>query len=52
MKMLLICLVAGWFGGWLYAHHTIAGECRRLGKFYVGNTTFECKVIEEKKDER
>ena len=35
-----ICFVMGW----VFAHTTVALECRRLGSFYVGNTTFDCKA--------
>lgn len=45
---MLLFLAIGWFGGWCHAHHTVATECRRLGKFYVGSTIFECKAIIEK----
>lgn len=31
--------------GWLYAHHIIAQECKKLGKFYVGDEVFECRKI-------
>lgn len=30
------------FLGWYTAHGTIAIECLRLGKFYVGETVFLC----------
>ena len=30
--------------GWWYAHATIAHECRRLGRFYVGDTVFVCRA--------
>lgn len=30
--------------GWIYAHETVSTECQRLGAFYVGDKTFECKV--------
>ncbi len=45
---MLLFLAIGWFGGWVYAHYTVADECRKLGKFYVGKTVFECKAITEK----
>lgn len=34
--------------GWIEAHVTVADECRKLGKFYVGKTVFTCTHIEEK----
>ena len=30
--------------GWITAHSTIAGECNKLGAFYVGDKVYECKV--------
>lgn len=46
MKLILIAL-AGCLVGWLYAHFTIATECKRLGGFYVGKTVFVCTEIKE-----
>ncbi|OJB95778.1 hypothetical protein [Yersinia ruckeri] len=37
--------------GWESAHQTVATECQRLGKFYVGKKTYHCTVIEDKADE-
>ena len=45
-------LVIGWCGGWIAAHQTVATECRRLGKFYVGSTVFECKAIEPEPEDQ
>lgn len=45
---MLLFLAIGWLGGWIYAHKTVADECRKLGKFYVGKTVFECKAIADK----
>lgn len=42
---MLLFLWLGWFIGWLHAHKTVATECERLGKFYVGSTTYECTAI-------
>ena len=36
------CLGIGFFFGWLYAHSVIATECRKLGRFYVGKSVFNC----------
>lgn len=49
MKLLaaLALVWGGWLIGWLHAHHTVAGECRRLGGFYVGKSTFTCTEIKE-----
>lgn len=45
---ILICLLvyAAYRFGWELAHLTIAKECKRLGAFYVGGTTFKCVAIE------
>lgn len=43
----LITFLAGKSYGWYEAHYTVAQECERLGKFYVGKTVYECKAIEE-----
>ena len=45
----IIGIFIGYLIGWWNAHHTVANECKRLGKFYVGKETFECVKIEEKK---
>jgi hypothetical protein len=36
--------------GWESAHKTVASECRRLGAFYVGSSTFKCIEIKQEKD--
>lgn len=36
--ILLICV----FAGWLFAHWSIADECKRLGGFYVGESVYIC----------
>lgn len=46
--MSIAWLVVGFFLGWVYAHHTVADECERLGGFYVGKTTYECVKVEKK----
>ena len=38
----LLCFYAGW----VYAHATIATECKRLGGFFVGPVTFKCHAVE------
>lgn len=43
--VLVIAAAIGFFCGWLYAHSTIAAECRKLGGFYVGKSTFKCEEI-------
>lgn len=44
---IVFLLALGWWIGWVHAHYTVADECRKLGKFYVGKTIFECKAITE-----
>ncbi|MGE9267763.1 MAG: hypothetical protein ACQKBY_06670 [Verrucomicrobiales bacterium] len=35
--------------GYARAHHVIATECKKLGKFYVNDEVFECvKITSEK----
>lgn len=43
----LIFIFAGWLSGWYFAHTTVATECERLGKFYVGKKVFECTKIKD-----
>lgn len=43
---LLLASLIGFLIGWSYAHSTVANECERLGRFYVGTTTYECRAIE------
>ena len=33
--------------GWINAHKTVATECERLGKFFVGKKVYECTLIKE-----
>lgn len=40
---LAVGIAAGRHAGWTDAHLTVATECERLGSFYVGTTTYECK---------
>lgn len=49
MFWIVLSFAIGWYGGWIHAHKTVATECRRLGKFYVGTTTYECTAITERK---
>ena len=41
---------ACWCSGWYFAHTTIATECERLGKFYVGKNVYQCSKIETIED--
>lgn len=42
----LVCLFIGYRWGWINAHITVAKECERLGKFFVGKTVYECTSIQ------
>ena len=44
----IVGLLCFWVG-WAYAHQAIATECKRLGGFFVGDTTFKCHTIEAPK---
>ncbi|HLV16001.1 MAG TPA: hypothetical protein VKY70_00870 [Pseudomonas sp.] len=48
----IICILIGWLFGWIHAHNTVADECRKLGKFYVGDTVYECTAINQQNDKR
>lgn len=53
MGYILLC-IAIWFAyelGWSYAHYVVAKECKLLGKFYVGDTVYECTAIVDKSKE-
>lgn len=43
LPMALIVIAVATCVGWLFAHETVATECKRLGSFYVGSTVYECK---------
>jgi hypothetical protein len=43
---LITVFLFGCLIGWVGAHGTVATECERLGSFYVGDTTYTCKVKE------
>lgn len=43
MSEFILATIVGGIIGWLYAHKTIANECRKLGRFYVGESIFVCK---------
>lgn len=42
---LLIGLTLGYWVGWWDAHATVATDCRRVGSFYVGESTFKCEEV-------
>ena len=44
----VLAFLAGKCYGWVQAHHVVATECERLGKFFVGKKVYSCVKIEEK----
>ncbi len=46
----IILIIIAFYCGWLHAHSTIASECKKLGKFYVGDTVYHCTETEKKID--
>lgn len=46
---LFIGIIVGLIWGWVYAHTAIAGECKKLGGFYVNDEVFECRLQTNKK---
>ncbi|WP_445368844.1 hypothetical protein ACH5Y9_05500 [Methylomonas sp. BW4-1] len=40
-----LAIILAFVIGWEAAHRTVATECKKLGKFYVGNEVFECRKI-------
>lgn len=50
MSYIVVALISAWIGhtiGWRTAHITVAKECERLGKFFVGKTVYECTTIRQ-----
>jgi len=45
-------LLCGFAFGWIIAHNEVAKECDKLGKFYVGDTVYECKSVPKKEGEQ
>lgn len=43
--VVILSLLIGLIWGWGAAHYTVAKECRRLGRFYVGMETFYVEKI-------
>jgi hypothetical protein len=41
---IIASLMLMFFFGWVFAHSTVAHECKTLGGFYVGDKTFECRL--------
>lgn len=50
LMLWIVVLLIGWLCGWIHAHRTVATECERLGKFYVGKNTYECHLIKATSD--
>ena len=46
--MMFFFFVLGVLIGWTWTHYTIASECKKLGKFYVGDEVFECRKVDGK----
>ena len=46
---LIIGYIIGRDIGWHRAHQCVAKECERLGAFYVGDQTFKCVEITDRK---
>lgn len=44
--LMIVALLVGRGMGWHAAHAEIVRECKRLGKFYVGNEVFHCGKLE------
>ena len=42
---ILIAFLLGKSYGWVEAHKTVAQECERLGKFFVGKKVYSCYKI-------
>lgn len=48
MSWLIIAIISFGLGelfGWVYAHRTVALECKKLGAFYVGDEVFYCTKV-------
>lgn len=45
----MVTLIFGFLLGLAFAHSTVATECGKLGSFYVGEKTYECKIKTEGK---
>ena len=51
MKYLLVAIVIlfSYQLGWDSAYFTVGTECKKLGGFYVGKTTFNCSINKNEK---
>lgn len=43
---LIVGIFIGFYVGYVWAHYTVANECKKLGGFFVGKETFKCTKIE------
>lgn len=43
----LVLCGAFWLSGWYFAHATVATDCERLGKFYVGKNVYQCMTSQK-----
>ncbi len=48
MSQNLLFCIFGVLIGWVWAHKTVATECERIGKFYVGENVYHCRLITKK----
>lgn len=46
MSIFIGCVGLAFVAGWTIAHSVVALECRKLGGFYVGKTTYRCVAVE------
>lgn len=45
MLFIVLSFFAGRYVGWIDAHIAVSNECKKLGRFYVGDVVYECSVI-------
>lgn len=45
IAIVILFVIIGYQVGWVRAHSTVATECEKLGKFYVGDTVYECTAV-------
>lgn len=43
-----LAIILAFVIGWEAAHRTVAKECKKIGKFYVGDEVFECRKVDGK----
>lgn len=42
--LVIFVIVLAFVFGWVFAHNSIATQCEKLERFYVGSDVYECKV--------